>query len=79
MNDLLTTSLTMSSREIAELTGKQHRNVTRDIEKMLSDIEIDALNFEHIYQDSYGRNQKEYRLPKNLTITLIAGYGLTSG
>lgn len=71
---IATTNLTMSSREIAELTGKQHRNVTRDIEKMLSDIGKDALSFEHIYQDRYGRDQKEYRLPKNLTITLIAGY-----
>ncbi|MCX5615375.1 phage regulatory protein/antirepressor Ant [Bombella sp. TMW 2.2559] len=71
---IATTSLTMSSREIAELMGKAHRNVVRDIEKMLNVIGKDVLNFEHIYHDSYGRDQKEYRLPKNLTINLVAGY-----
>ena len=30
--------LTMSSREIAELTGKQHKNVMADIRNMLDEI-----------------------------------------
>ncbi|EBC0167624.1 Rha family transcriptional regulator, partial [Salmonella enterica subsp. enterica] len=50
----------MSSREIAELTGKQHKNVKRDIEKMLSDLQEDALRFEHIYLDVQNRQQIEY-------------------
>ena len=66
--------LSMSSREIAKLTGKEHKNVIRDIEKMLMDLQEDRLKFEHIYHDAYGRGQKEYHLPKNLTLNLVTGY-----
>lgn len=67
--------LTMSSREIAEVCGKQHQHVKRDIEKMLNDIESgDASKFGHTYYDSQNREQTEYRLPKDLTMTLITGY-----
>lgn len=69
-----TIDLTMSSREIAELCEKEHRNVKRDIEKMLNNLKIDMLTFERIYKDSQNREQKEYKLPKDLTMTLITGY-----
>lgn len=74
MNMLTPTIVTMSSREIAELTGKEHRNVRRDIEKMLSELGEDALKFEHIYRDSMNRDQAEYRLDRDLTETLLLGY-----
>jgi len=65
----------MSSREIAELTGKDHRNVTRDIEKMLTDIGEGVLKFEQTYTNSQnGQTYREFLLPKDLTITLVAGY-----
>jgi phage regulator Rha-like protein len=74
-NDLTNlNNLTMSSREIAERTGKRHRNVTRDIELMMSQMGGDALKFEHIYSDSRNRQQTEYILPKNLCLTLVSGY-----
>ncbi|MEM1346263.1 MAG: phage regulatory protein/antirepressor Ant [Pseudomonadota bacterium] len=66
--------LTMSSREIAELCEKEHRNVRRDIRKMLEELGEDVLRFEHTYTDASSREQEEYLLPKDLTITLIAGY-----
>ena len=66
--------LTMSSREIAELTGKEHPNVMRDIRGMLEELGEDALRFEDIYSDAYGRGQPCFNLPKDLTITLVAGY-----
>lgn len=67
-------SITMSSREIAELTGKEHKNVKRDVEKMLNELGEDALKFEHIYLDSMNREQTEYRLDRDLTETLLLGY-----
>ncbi|EJC0485122.1 Rha family transcriptional regulator, partial [Salmonella enterica] len=66
--------VTMSSREIAELTGKQHKNVKRDIEKMLSDLQEDALRFEHIYLDVQNRQQIEYLLDRDHTECLLTGY-----
>ena len=68
--------LTMSSREIAELTGKEHPNVMRDIRSMLLELGEDVLKFEDIYADAYGREQPCFNLPKDLTITLVAGYNV---
>ncbi|MDL2169588.1 Rha family transcriptional regulator [Asaia sp. HumB] len=68
-------ALTMSSREIADLTGKRHDHVVRDIEKMLSEIGEGLPNFGDTYRNE--QNGQEYRcfnLPKNLTIVLVAGY-----
>lgn len=41
MNEIvISEQATMSSKEIAELTGKRHDHVLRDIDKMFSDLEI---------------------------------------
>lgn len=67
-------ALTMTSREIAELTGKDHRNVTADVRAMLLTLEIDVLKSQHIWKDSAGREQVEYVLDRELTYTLLTGY-----
>jgi phage regulator Rha-like protein len=70
-------TFTMSSREIAHLCERQHKHILRDIEKMLQDIadpKFGVSNFLSSYTDSTGRKLKEYRLPKDLTVTLITGY-----
>ncbi|RVM34275.1 hypothetical protein CN130_11070 [Sinorhizobium meliloti] len=64
----------MSSREIAELTGKRHDHVKRDIEKMLSDLGEDIPKYGGIYLDSMNREQIEHRLDRELTETLLLGY-----
>lgn len=65
---------TMSSREIAEFTGKEHKNVKRDIISMLSEMVEDRLKFERTYLDSQNREQIEFALDKDHTLTLITGY-----
>jgi phage regulator Rha-like protein len=71
---IVTTSLTMTSREIADLTGKHHFHVTTDIEKMLAELDEDATGFRGIYFDSMNRQQTEYHLDRELTETLLTGY-----
>ena len=77
MNELIQNSfnaLTMSSREIAELTGKAHFNVLVDVRKMLSELGEDELKFQGIYRDSMNREQTEYLLDKETCLCLVAGY-----
>lgn len=69
-------ALTMSSREIAELTGKEHFHVMRDIREMLAALAEDESKFGGIYLDAYSREQACFNLPKDLTITLVAGYNV---
>ena len=70
-------NFTMSSREIAHLCEKQHKHILRDIEKMIQDIggsRFGPSDFEATYIDTRGKSQREIRLPKDLTVTLITGY-----
>lgn len=68
--------LTMSSLEIADLTGKQHKNVLMDIRNMLNQLEIQSAKFTADYKDSKGRTYQCYHLPKDETLCLIAGYNV---
>jgi len=67
---------TMTSREIAELTGKNHSDVKRDIENTLSQAEIDVSKFADSYIDTQNRWQKEYRLPKRECDLVVSGYSV---
>jgi phage regulator Rha-like protein len=66
--------MSMSSREIATLTGKQHAHVTRDIRNMLEELEISPSKFGDTYLDSRGKAYPEFNLPKRETIILTSGY-----
>lgn len=75
--DIITTnpSATMSSREIAELTGKQHSHVRRDIKKMLNDLDYAPDGLVHTWIDPQnGQSYEEFRLDRRLTDCLLTGY-----
>lgn len=77
MNQLIVkTDMSMTSREIAELTGKNHGDVMRDTRNMLDELKIDQSSFADIFFDSYNREQPCFKLPKDLTLTLVSGYNV---
>lgn len=67
---------TMSSREIAELTGKQHKHVLTDIRKMLGDLKIQPAEFSARYLDAKGEARECYDLPKRESLILVSGYSV---
>ena len=69
-----TNKLTMSSLEIAELTGKRHDHVMADIRKMLGDLELQYPDFSGHYKDGRGRTQDCFNLPKRESLILVSGY-----
>lgn len=74
--EMATTSEKMTSLQIAEVTGKEHKNVMRDIRNLLDQLdEKDVLNYELIsFSDSYGRQQQAYSLTKKGSLCLASGY-----
>lgn len=67
-------TLTMTSREIAEVTGKRHPDVKRDIETMMEQLQEDVSKFARIYLDTMNRRQAEYVLDREYTECLVTGY-----
>ena len=82
----------MSSREIAQITGKRHLHILRDIRRMLEDLEQEKgeskFGFtssepptvqgfkENVYLDVQGKERPEILLNFELTMTLISGYNV---
>ena len=78
MSELMTVgqALTMSSREIAELTGKDLSHVNRDIRAML-DALVDDPELDHVREDKDARGYTTaFHLGRELTYTLMAGYSV---
>lgn len=74
MNELLAVKETMSSLQIAEITGKLHTNILRDIRNLLEQG-INEINFELVeYTDKKGEKRSCYNLTKKGCLILASGY-----
>lgn len=67
---------TMSSVDIAELTGKAHKNVIRDIREVLGGLKIEPSSFEGTYANAQGKSQPCFNLPKRECLILVSGYSV---
>lgn len=73
---------TMSSKEIAKLTGKEHKHVIRDINLMLSELTKDGPNLGHeqnqaVTEEKDARGYTlQFNLPKRETLILVSGYSI---
>ena len=76
MNGLMTRGQTMSSPEIAELTGKRHDNVMTDIKKMIVELDLYAPEFSGTYKTEQGNVYECYNLPKRESLILVSGYNI---
>lgn len=68
---------TMSSREIAAMTGKEHRHVMRDIRSIEVNLEspnLDSLWKSTFYTNSQGKQQPMYNLTKKGSLLLATKY-----
>lgn len=76
MNILTQNIKKMSSREIAELCGKEHRHVLRDIDDLNATYAVMALPKagQSDYTADNGQSYRQYLLSKDQTIDLITGY-----
>lgn len=67
---------TMSSLEIAAITGKNHTHVMRDIRETLEQAEIGLTKFGSSYLNSQNKEQPCYHLPRRECDLVISGYSV---
>lgn len=74
--------ITMTSREIAELTGKQHSHVMRDIRALLEVLEqnpnLDFVCKLTAYTSITGQEYPQYEMDKDTCLTLLLGYDVAA-
>lgn len=76
MNEIMNVSevQTMSSREIAELTGKAHKNVLRDIDAIGSNLSQSSKSV--TYKGYNNQTQREWLLTKRDSLLVVSGYSV---
>ena len=71
---ILPETQTMSSLEIAKLTGKPHNDVLKDIRRILEEAEIGAGQFSRSYLSEQNKPLPCFNLPFRETNLIISGY-----
>ena len=64
--DLMKKDLVMTSREVAEITGKRHDHVMRDIREELESLESEGLEGQLIFGESSYKNSQNKEQPQYL-------------
>lgn len=66
----------ISSVEIANMTGKRHSDVLRDIRNQLKELKIGESNFASTYKDAQSKDRKCFLLDKKQSLVLGSGYNV---
>ena len=76
--NLIAQDITMTTVEIAKLTGKQRAHVKRDSEWMLIELYGKSIlsKFGERYVSEDGKEYDCYRLPKKEIVVLVSGYSI---
>lgn len=77
-DDIIVKPVSMTSREVAEITNKRHDHVLRDIRAMTDRLSAAPDLGWHCesetYKDAQGKEREQYRMDRDTTLTLLAGY-----
>jgi len=76
MLQIANVSKTMSSLEIAKLTGKEHKNVLADIRMIFDEAGIRTADFSAVYKNQQGKEQPCFNLPRRECDLVISGYSI---
>lgn len=80
MNELEHIKETITSLEIAEVTGKEHKIVLRDIRNLIDNLkDINGYKFVLVeYQDKKGEMRPMHELGKKECLLLASGYDVVN-
>lgn len=75
----MTSTQVMSSKEIAELTAREHDSVLRSVRNIYDSLPADLRSgiLSTTYVDSNGKSQPMFNLDKDSVLCLISGYDIT--
>lgn len=72
--DIVENQLVTDSKRVAEVFGKEHRNVLRDIDALKDVLNFEQMFYETTEQDGYGRPQRAYQMNRDGFSLLAMGF-----